>query len=218
MVEEYVRNTHAKTHSQYKLKVTHVFRASRDGEAVAHRSKLGNRQLLWHGSRLTNWVGILSQGLRIAPPEAPVTGYMFGKGVYFADMVSKSANYCMGTSANPTAVLTLCDVALGSPYERITADPDAADHTVAQGKDSCWGIGRTCPDPAGTRTLASGAAVPMGKGGPNKYLEDNVERLKQVEGTRAPALQYNEFIVYDTSQIEMKYVVVMEMDFSIELD
>ena len=28
MVEEYVRNTHAKTHSQYKLKVTHVFRAS----------------------------------------------------------------------------------------------------------------------------------------------------------------------------------------------
>jgi hypothetical protein len=38
-----------------------------------------NRMLLWHGSRLTNWVGILSQGLRIAPPEAPVTGYMFGK-------------------------------------------------------------------------------------------------------------------------------------------
>lgn len=35
-----------------------------------------DRQLLWHGSRLTNWVGILSQGLRIAPPEAPVTGYM----------------------------------------------------------------------------------------------------------------------------------------------
>ena len=33
-------------------------------------------KLLWHGSRLTNWVGILSQGLRIAPPEAPVTGYM----------------------------------------------------------------------------------------------------------------------------------------------
>jgi hypothetical protein len=39
-----------------------------------------NKTLLWHGSRLTNWTGILSQGLRIAPPEAPVTGYMFGKG------------------------------------------------------------------------------------------------------------------------------------------
>jgi hypothetical protein len=28
------------------------------------------------GSRLTNFVGILNQGLRIAPPEAPATGYM----------------------------------------------------------------------------------------------------------------------------------------------
>lgn len=34
------------------------------------------RTLLWHGSRLSNWVGILSKGLRVAPPEAPVTGYM----------------------------------------------------------------------------------------------------------------------------------------------
>ena len=43
-----------------------------------------NRQLLWHGSRITNFTGILSQGLRIAPPEAPVQGYMFGKGIYTA--------------------------------------------------------------------------------------------------------------------------------------
>ena len=50
--------------------------------------------LLFHGSRISNYAGILSEGLRIAPPEAPVTGYMFDKGVYFADMASKSANYC----------------------------------------------------------------------------------------------------------------------------
>jgi hypothetical protein len=42
------------------------------------------------------------QGLRIAPPEAPVTGYMFGKGIYFADMVSKSANYCCTNPTNNT--------------------------------------------------------------------------------------------------------------------
>jgi len=69
--------------------------------------------LLWHGSRLTNFVGILSQGLRIAPPEAPVSGYMFGKGVYFADMASKSANYCFTNHQNNTGILLLCEVALG---------------------------------------------------------------------------------------------------------
>ena len=43
-------------------------------------------------------------------------------------------------------------------------------------------------------------------------------KLKEAEGARAPGLMYNEFIVYDTAQIEMKYVVVFDMDFSIELD
>jgi poly [ADP-ribose] polymerase len=52
-------------------------------------------------------------GLRIAPPEAPVTGYMFGKGVYFADMVSKSANYCYASPTNPIGVLLLCEVSCG---------------------------------------------------------------------------------------------------------
>jgi hypothetical protein len=48
--------------------------------------------------------------LRIAPPEAPVTGYMFGKGVYFADMFSKSANYCYPTPTAADGVLLLCEV------------------------------------------------------------------------------------------------------------
>lgn len=49
-------------------------------------------------------------GLRIAPPEAPVTGYMFGKGVYFADMFSKSANYCYASPTAGDGVLLLCEV------------------------------------------------------------------------------------------------------------
>jgi hypothetical protein len=62
-----------------------------------------HRRLLWHGSRLTNYVGILTQGLRIAPPEAPVTGYFLGKGIYLADMVSKSAEYTFPSKEVPDA-------------------------------------------------------------------------------------------------------------------
>ena len=51
-----------------------------------------------------------------------IAGYMFGKGVYFADMVSKSANYCCTTRSNNTGLLLLCDVALGDMYERTLAD------------------------------------------------------------------------------------------------
>ncbi|KAI9005415.1 Poly polymerase, partial [Gaertneriomyces semiglobifer] len=67
------------------------------------------RKLLWHGSRVCNMMGILSQGLKVAPVEANSTGYMFGKGIYFADAFCKSIGYC-STSAG-YACLLLCEVA-----------------------------------------------------------------------------------------------------------
>jgi len=50
--------------------------------------------LLWHGSKITNFMGIIAKGLKVAPPEAPATGYMFGKGIYLSDMFTKAHNYC----------------------------------------------------------------------------------------------------------------------------
>ena len=90
-LERYVRDTHGATHHT-RVQVEHAFRVERAAEAdafvAAGNDGLadGARLLLWHGSRAANFAGILKQGLRIAPPEAPATGYMFGKGVYFADV------------------------------------------------------------------------------------------------------------------------------------
>lgn len=75
LIETYLHKTHAPTHNNYKLKLLDVFECEKEAEKSRFKD-CGNRMLLWHGSRLTNWAGILSQGLRIAPKEAPVTGYM----------------------------------------------------------------------------------------------------------------------------------------------
>ncbi|EEB97788.1 hypothetical protein MPER_02824, partial [Moniliophthora perniciosa FA553] len=102
-------------------KIKAAFRVERAAETGAWKQagfdqiKPGQRLLLWHGSRSTNFAGILKQGLRIAPPEAPSTGYMFGKGVYFADMMSKSAGYCH--SFDGLGCLLLCEVAAKPFYE-----------------------------------------------------------------------------------------------------
>ena len=111
-------NTQAPLHQQYELEITDAFKVSRQEDVDSYNAfeKLHNRYLLWHGSRTTNFAGILSQGLRIAPPEAPSTGYMFGKGVYFADTVSKSAECCFASKSNPVGLLLLCEVALGNMY------------------------------------------------------------------------------------------------------
>jgi poly [ADP-ribose] polymerase len=75
MINDYMQNTHASTHSGYRLVLEDVYKVDREGEKNRYKkySKLHNRQLLWHGSRKTNFVGILTNGLRIAPKEAPVS-------------------------------------------------------------------------------------------------------------------------------------------------
>lgn len=74
-----VRDTHGATHNLYTLEVCEVFKIKREGEDERFQAyaNLPNHQLLWHGSRLMNFVSILSNGLKIAPPEAPVTISIF---------------------------------------------------------------------------------------------------------------------------------------------
>ncbi|OAY61835.1 poly [ADP-ribose] polymerase 2-A [Manihot esculenta] len=199
MIAKYMQNTHAKTHTQYSVDIVQIFKVSKESDAQHYRkfSTVKNRMLLWHGSRLTNWTGILSQGLRIAPPEAPSTGYMFGKGVYFADMFSKSANYCYATSAAAAGVLLLCEVALGDMAELLNANYDA--DKLPHGKLSTKGVGATAPDLSGAKILDDGVIVPLGK-------------PEEQEGPKGTLL-YNEYIVYNVDQIRMRYVVQVNFKF-----
>lgn len=79
-ISQYLVNTCGSTHTM-NYQVRAVFRIERQGETdrfeMSNFAKIkSDRRLLWHGSRATNYGGILSQGLRVAPPEAPVSGYM----------------------------------------------------------------------------------------------------------------------------------------------
>jgi len=78
---------------------------------------LDNKKLLWHGSRYSNFVGILSNGMRIAPPEAPSTGYNFGKGAYFADLSGKSNGYSCPYLSGGVGLFVVCEVALGKSQQ-----------------------------------------------------------------------------------------------------
>lgn len=149
-LEAYLNNSKGATHHM-TYKVEDIFRIERQGELERFEqsefSKIDSqRRLLWHGSRVTNFAGILSQGLRIAPPEAPVSGYMFGKGIYLADMSSKSANYCCSYSSGRTALLLLCEAELGNPMHELTsASYNADEEAKAKGMHSTWGKGVTGP-------------------------------------------------------------------------
>lgn len=102
------------------LRVRRIFAARLPDERArfhAQGEPLDNVQELFHGTPTPNLVGILSRGLLIAPRNAPCTGAMFGKGIYFADQSSKSAGYCrLSNNARgcpESGYMFLADVALG---------------------------------------------------------------------------------------------------------
>lgn len=190
-VSAYLVHTHASTHKPCELQA--VWKLQRQGEdRTFNPLNLPNKKLLWHGSRLTNWIRILQQGLKIAPPDAPSTGYMFGKGVYFADMFTKSANYChFGTRNVATGLLALAEVALGTPTVRHYSDFIT---TLPKGTHSCFAMGSSEPDPAMTEPWIQDGEVSVPCG-------------KPVRAGSSGSLLYNEFIVYDTAQIRLRYLL-----------
>ena len=198
LVEEYAHNTTGHTHNSYTLHVETVFKVQRKGELeryVAHSQSIPNKQMLWHGSRTTNYVGILSQGLRIAPKEAPCTGYMFGKGIYLADTCTKTANYCCTSRTNNNGLTLLCEAALGKQKEY----KNACYMEAAQpGFDSTKGIGRTLPDPKEAIT-ADDVLWPKGH-----MINNSASNL---------SLMYPEYIVYNVAQVRMRYLIKMRFDY-----
>jgi hypothetical protein len=182
--------------------------------------------LLWHGSRLSNWVGILSKGLRIAPPEAPSTGYRLGKvcvcvcvcvcvfhlsrspqqGVYLANTVSKSASYCFTDAANNVGVMMLAEAALGKQW--ITQK----DHfmTEAQpGTHSTYAQGQYSPDPSANVMIES---AHEDVGGGSVCVPCGV--CKATAYSRS-SFTHDELVVYDTKQVKMRYVFIIDMDHNV---
>lgn len=207
-LEAYVKKTHGKTH-YIKLQVQEIFRVARSVEeqrwtaAGWDKHDKDNRKLLWHGSRTTNFGGILSQGLRIAPPEAPVNGYMFDKGIYLADVVSKSANYCCPNESGNMGLLLLCEAQLGDPMlELVDADYRAAEKCKAGGHLATKGSGRTAPvqweDAGVVHPDLKGVQMPKVTG-----KEANITR----DLMPSACLQYNEYIVYNINQVKLRYLV-----------
>ena len=168
-----------------KLSLLKAYEINRNGESQKFKD-YGNKKLLWHGSRITNFVGILSQGLRIAPPEAPSSGYLYGKGVYFADMSQKSSHYCY--PVNNEALILLGEVSLGKEDIRVDTDYDLP-RTLKEGANSVYALGGF--EPSGGENINGDVFVPYGDAKKNTNYYNN----------------FAEYIVYNFDQIKLRYLL-----------
>jgi predicted DNA-binding WGR domain protein len=196
-IENYVKNTHGSNHN-YKTEIIDIYQIDRKGEREIYEkefSKLENKQLLWHGSGITNFCSILKNGLLLDPSRlgVTITGKMFGYGIYTANAFSKSFNYCNSAISNGIGALLLCEVALGKCLKQVQANTILSDKSMLQcGTDSTRGIGQWMPDEF---EMIGDVKIPNGK-----LVRKNPKNT----------LLYDEFIVYNKNQLNMKYLVIVK--------
>lgn len=138
-IEEHVLSSQVKSKN---IKVASIYTLRRKGEWDVFDTKVGNEKLMFHGSRIKNWVGILSRGILM--PKIVVSmgvnrtdaGWL-GNGIYFGDASCTAAFYTT-PGARKTRLMAIARVGLGNmkEYTKITYGLDAP----PSGYDSCHGL------------------------------------------------------------------------------
>ncbi|XWV26057.1 polyADP-ribose polymerase [Tupanvirus soda lake] len=200
---EYLLNSKAPTH-HFQFEVLNIFEINREMERDAYdaySTKLKNKTLLFHGTRVTNLCGILKNGLVVDPSKlginVNITGKMFGLGLYFANSCSKSIQYCAYDNSDNIACLFVAEVALGKMLEKKFADVLLTAKTMPKGYHSTWGMGKSSF--AIYDEYDDGTRIPSGKLQPMPKSSDR-------------SLLYDEFIVYHEEQINLRYIILLKVD------
>lgn len=193
--------------SQYILKYIHasckeshvhaIYKLSRPGEDTTIRSlNMENHKLLWHGSNMSNFISILHRGLLVSPPEIPMTGSLFGEGVYSSDAFFKCQMYaCNYNPDSDTRLALLCQVALGKSC--IISNLQDLDTDITDSDYNSKDVdGNMVPDKDFDVTLPYGAVMPLGQ-----------LRKKPTGDHRSFRMPYKEYIVNDSSQVCVRYLV-----------
>lgn len=135
-VQDYVKRT--AVHGN-RMRVRDVFAVTVPTERQAFTANpqgRGRVETLFHGTHNANVRHILHSGLIC--PRTPSHGRMFGHGIYFANLASKSGGYCTA-GADVPRMMFLADVALGRIYSPPSAEPHLT--TPPAGFDSVMGKG-----------------------------------------------------------------------------
>ncbi|CAF1971897.1 unnamed protein product [Rotaria magnacalcarata] len=181
------------------INVEQIFKIARpNDDKHLFQQNLENHYLLWHGTNICNLISILTRGLLVGPLCATATGSLFGKGIYTADAFAKSLGYCSGVrqNNNERCFMLLCEVALGNSQEVGSHNVDLNQPLDLKIHQSRKANGRKIPDPQYTVTRKYGVQMPLGQ-------LINCTDPKHNYHT----CEYNEYIVFDESQIALRYLV-----------
>lgn len=192
--------------------IKQIFKLERSGEQSRfdqHKLQTNHRSLLWHGTSLENVMSIMKNGLKKTPSDASRTnGQRYGEGIYFSDAFQFSLLYTGGvrTTTKQKAVrrvyMLVCEVGLGKMKElRSTWDTL---ESLPPGHDSVKAFGYLEPSPNGDLYMPNGCIIPLGNLVNTPYQPGEYHHSR--------TCNFNQFIVYNESQVCLRYMVECEID------
>ena len=144
-VKNLYQSTRKAMHQANNLSVQTVYKIEIKNMKQAfdkYGAKLADIRQLWHGTKASNLLSIMKQGLIIPPlSSGHCTGRLYGNGVYFSSISTKALNYATnywgsGGSTDRTFMF-LSDVAMGKYY----LAKSTCEQYPKMGYDSTWAKG-----------------------------------------------------------------------------
>ncbi len=124
-INQLYKSTINQNHLAAKYKLRRIYQLDIPSMRKAFTAKaktIGNVKQHWHGTKASNLLSILKQGLIIPPADGTqCTGRMFGNGIYGSEQSTKALNYATNYW-NPSGedeervFMLLCDFAMGQEY------------------------------------------------------------------------------------------------------
>ena len=198
-LKKYVTSTHTPTHN-YDLELLEVFQINKEHINPEIFENTPIHKLLVHGSRMINYMGILSEGLRIPSHSQVTNGCVLGKGVYFADTITKSFNYCNAHETEGIGFVILCEVGLGAYPEYVQTA--GFDDLPSSRFTSRIARGNYQPEPSDAKTIYFEnsnipVVVPQGK-----MINSNLSSYS--------SFLYNEYVIYNPSLYRFRYLLKLK--------
>ncbi|KAL8501172.1 hypothetical protein ACS0TY_020650 [Phlomoides rotata] len=162
------------------------------GPSFDEIKKLPNKVLLWCGTRSSNLLRHLQKGFLPAVCFLPVPGYMFGRAIVCSDAAAEAARYGFTAIDRPEGYLVLAVASLGENVTEITRAPEESKQ-LEEERNGVIGFGRKKTDESEHFVWKDDIKVPCG-------------RIISSEHKDSP-LEYNEYAVYDTKQVSIRFLV-----------
>ena len=124
-----------------EINVLNIYEIVRPSESFNFMNTMDNIKQLYHGSKVNNFLGILTRGLML--PKHVISEFgdirsdigMLGSGIYFSDSLATSLKYSKTSRSKNTRLVAVCDVALGNCKDyydfdtTLSSAPDGYDST-----------------------------------------------------------------------------------------